>query len=236
MATKAAATTATQKNTEAPSLFNLAKLEIKVVGVTPLLTANPASMQPELNTSASARPKKSKDLTSQEVAEQAAYVDKDGDYAFPNQALVSAILEAAELMKLKVGSGRYAPSAASILASGISFDYEVEFAKLVDPTTGKPLRTFTVDARRGVNPSTGGGVVVIRPRFDEWAATFHLLVDTGNDQLMAVLHSSFSEILRYAGSSVGLGAFRAYVKPRAKAKRGVGGPFGKFSAQVSPEK
>lgn len=213
-------------------LFNLDKLVIEVVGITPLLCANPADMQPDEG--GGTRTKKQKDTSKEAVCRRAAYFDADGHCAFPNVALFSAIMDAAELMKLKTGTGRYAPSAASILQAGLDFDYEVILTKLLNPNTKQPLteKDYEIDMRRAVNQNTGGAIVAIRPRFEKWSARFNLLVDTGNADCMSVIANYFDDILKYAGTSVGLGAFRKYIKPKGRAKKSPGGPFGKFSAQV----
>jgi len=214
------------------TLFNLDRLTIHVEGITPLLCANPADMQPE--ESGATRTKKQQDNAPAAVARRQSYIDGDGHCAFPNVALFSCIMDAAELMKLKVGSGRYAPSAASILQAGLTFDYETTLTKLVDPKTGKPLteKDYAIDMRRAVNGNTGGAIVAIRPRFDTWAANFKLIVDTSNTDCMGVISNYFEDILRFAGMSVGLGAFRAYIKPRGRNKKSSGGPFGKFTAWI----
>lgn len=215
------------------SLYKPDKLKIRVVGVTPLLCANPSSMQ--LEGDSSGRTATKKKPGKEELARTAAYFNEQGHCAFPNSALVSCILTAAELMKLKIGTGRYPPSALSILMAGFTFDYETKMTTLVHPETGKPLTEadYAIDMQRGVNQNTGGGIVVVRPRFDQWAATFSLLVDSSNSELMGLINGYFDDILRFAGMSVGLGAFRAYVKPKGKtAKPRPGGPYGKFAAKI----
>jgi hypothetical protein len=50
---------------------------------------------------------------------------------------------------------------------------------------------------------------------------------------MAVINDYFPDILNFAGMSVGMGAFRAYVKPKGKQKKAGGrGPFGKFRGRI----
>lgn len=217
----------------AAPLFSMDKLRIKVVGVTPLLCANPSSMQPESD--APSRSKKADDKRPDVVCRKAAYFDADGNCAFPNVALFSAILTAAELMKLKIGTGRMAPAAANFIRAGLTFDWETTLTTLIHPKTGKPLteKDYEIDMRRAVNQNTGGAIVAIRPRFEVWAAVFDLLVDTSNADLMGVIENYFDDILKYAGMSVGMGAFRAYIKPKGKgAKQSAGGPFGKFAATI----
>jgi hypothetical protein len=210
-----------------PSLYSLDKLTVEVVGITPLLCANPADMQPE-GTGPSRGSKKDKDNSPEAVARRAAYFDADGNCAFPNVALYSAIIDAATLMKLKVGSGRYAPSAASILEAGLDFNYKVINTTVCHPDTWKPLaeKDYEIDMRRAVNQNTGGAIVAIRPRFDKWAAK-------SNSDCMGVIDAHFDDILRFAGMSVGLGAFRAYIKPKGRAKKSAGGPFGKFAGEIA---
>lgn len=216
------------------ALYAPDRLTIEVVGVTPLLCANPASMQPEAD--ASGRSKSKQTPTKEEVARTAAYIDADGHCCFPNSAILSCILSAAELMKLRVGSGKYAPGAAKIIGEGLSFDYEVRLTKLINPKTREPLteKDYEIDMQRGVNQNTGGGIVVIRPRFDHWAAHFRLLVDTGNADLMGLIDKYFPDILRFAGMTVGMGAFRGMIRKRTKAKviYVPGGPYGKFSGRI----
>lgn len=216
-----------------PGLFELATLKIKVVGISPLLCHNPAgSMQAP--TGAMKRGT-SKIPEPEAEAKAGLYLDADGDIAFPNASLFAAIVAAAELMKLKVGNGRYDPTVATVLRGGLSASYEVELVKLLDPKTGKSLKDYTVDSRRAVIPANGSSVIRSRPRFDAWSATFVLQADSGDPNLMAILDSTLPEILRYAGVRVGLGDFRAYIKPPKgdKKKQSLGGPFGKFSAVVA---
>lgn len=225
---------------EVPQLFELNRLQIKVVGVTPLLCANPSSMLPESEVETPPRGSKSsgKKQATADICRDAAYFDADGHCGFPNVALFSCILAAAELMKVKVISDkkeRYPPSAASVIQEGMSFDYKTKLVKLRNPKTLEPLTEsdYAIDMQRAVNQNTGGAIVAIRPRFDQWCAIFDLLIDTENMRLMGLLHSQFSPILAFAGSSVGLGAFRAYVQPKGRgAKRRAGGPYGKFTAAI----
>ncbi len=215
------------------SLFELEKLRIKVIGITPLLCANPSSMTPESD--AGSRSKKKDDTSPEAVARRAAYIDADGECCFPNVALFSAILTASELMKLKIGTGRMAPAAATYIRAGLTFDYETKMAKICNPATNKPYKAgdYEIDMQRAVNQNTGGAVVAIRPRFDKWTATFNLLIDSSNTALMQVVDKYFDDIMRFAGMSVGIGAFRAYVKPKGKmAKQAAGGPYGKFKATI----
>lgn len=217
-------------------LYKLDTLKIKAIGLTPLLCSNPSGMQPQLETGAMTRGKRAaKDDSVEAVCRRAAYFDSDGDCAFPNAAIVSAIKDAADLMKIRVGTGKYARSALTVLEGGIWFDDKVELTKLVHPKTGKPLseKDYKVDMRRAVNQKTGGAIVAIRPRFDEWSTTFHLLIDSSNTELMSMLSKYGDSILGYAGISVAFGAFRAYIRPKKKGQRAGGqGPYGKCKLTI----
>lgn len=210
------------------SLFELERLSIKVVGMSPLLCHNPASMKAA---SPDTTRTKSKIPSPEEEAKAGLYVDEDGDYAFPNGALYSALVTSAELLKLKAGSGRMAPSVAGILMGGLGTDHNVRAVKLLDPETMNPLKSYEVDLQRVVIPSSGSSVIRARPRFDKWAAIFQLQLDTGDPNLMAVLNEHLPVIFRHCGVRVGLGDGRAYVR-KLKGKPSFGGPFGKFTAEV----
>jgi len=215
------------------SLFRLDKLRIKVVGITPLLCSNPAPMQPK--SSDTARAKSKVEATPEAICRQAAYFDAEGNCAFPNSALRSAILDAAGLMKIRMGSGTYAKGAESILRTGLSFDHEVRFTKLLHPVSGEPLteKDYQIDMQRAVNQKSGGAITAIRARFDQWAAVFYLLVDSGNADLMALLASHhFGDILGFSGMNVGLGAYRAYIRPKGKNPPGGNGPYGKYGGSI----
>lgn len=217
------------------TLFQLDKLKIHVVGLTPLLCSNPAGMMPAPSGKGGRPGPPKTHKTPEEIALSQCYLDDDGNCAFPNIALCSAIMLAAGRMDIRVGTGKYAPGAAGILHTGLSYDFEHEVVTLVHPTTGQPLtrEDYEIDMRRAVNEKAGG-VVAIRPKFKEWAATFHLLVDSANANMMALIDMYLGDILRYAGLNIGLGAFRQYVARKLKQgeKPKPGGPFGKFSGQI----
>jgi hypothetical protein len=222
-----------EANGHTSALYSQDRLLIKVVGVSPLLCANPSSMQPE--TDAAPRTKTTKSKKPEDVCREAAYIDAEGHCCFPNKALFAAILSASELMKLKIGAGRYPTKASTIIQAGLSFDWTVSLTKLLNPKTGKPLTPddYEIDMHRAVNQNTGGAIIAIRPRFDAWSAVFHFLVDTQNADCMALVRDYFPDILKYAGMSVGLGAYRAYIEPKGKGKKkGAGGPYGKFGATI----
>lgn len=213
------------KKAVTPELFQLSRVQIKAVGISPLLCHNPAGTMkaPSGGTKRGASAIPDPDVE----AKAGLYIDADGDFAFPNSAFADSIVSAAELMKLKAGTGRYAPSVATVLRGGLSANHKVELVKLVDPKNGKPLKAYAIDSRRVVIPANGNSVIRSRPRFDSWSATFELLADAGDASLMAIMEQNLAEILRYAGVRVGIGDFRAFTKPKAK-----GGPFGKYSAVV----
>jgi hypothetical protein len=73
--------------------------------------------------------------------------------------------------------------------------------------------SWVADKRRGVNPIDRKMVCLVRPRFDQWGFDVQLSVeDSEIDIELAV------QVLRVAGSFVGLGDFRPDCR----------GPFGRF--------
>jgi len=207
--------------------FGLDTLRIRVVGITPLLMNNPANMKG--STTAAARKKTESSSPEQEVAAKC-YRDEEGHFAVPNQSLCIALIHAAELLKLRIGTGKFAPAVANLLMDGMFPDHEVQWAKLVEPKTGKALTEYEVDTRRGVNPSTNGGVLINRPKFFPWCATFSLRIDSGNSDLSSILSSHLPEIITAAGVQVGILDGRAYVKTSGKRRPGLW--FGKFRGEV----
>lgn len=84
---------------------------------------------------------------------------------------------------------------------------------ILDPKTLKPVETFEVDARPVAIPATKGRVMRYRPRFEQWAAKFDIVV---NDDMLEV--NFVHQLLTEGGQNFGIGDFR----PEK------GGPFGCF--------
>ena len=161
----------------------------RVVGVSPLLMHNPASMA----NSGEARRKTIP--TPEEEAEAGCYRDSDGMLVFPSVAFRNAVLKAAGGLKI----GR--KTLRSIL-SHIRMD--AEYVRLVDPETGEPLRDYDIDIRRAVVQRQG--VHRARPRLDRWAAELGFVVET--EIVPQNIEEILAKVLNEAGYTVGVGDYR----------------------------
>ena len=189
------------------------RLTYTVESVTPLLMHNPASMAPKPGGGKTAVKKV---LTPEEEAERAAYRSPDGFLVFPTQAFRSSLLLAAEKWPIP---GKARGNISSYMAH-IQVEPD-EFVSLVDGD-GELIRDYVIDGRRGVNPSTGGGIWISRPKIEYWRATFSFIVDT---DLIGEPETMVTQILADAGKRVGVGAFRP-LPP--KTSKGKGGWFGRY--------
>lgn len=180
--------------------MNLALCKFKITGIFPLLTHNPAGMQPNANS-----PKVKKIPTPEDEARTGLYLDDDGNYCIPSIAFRSALLNG--LKGKKVGRS----SAVSVFQAAV-FNVD-EYSVLVDPENDKPLREYCIDTRRAIVQRNG--VLRSRPKFEKWGCYVHLEVD-----LDITTPQQVEEALNIAGQVIGVGDFRIE-------KRGT---FGKFTA------
>jgi len=142
--------------------------------------------------------------TPREQATPKAYVDKDtGVLYVPGVNIFSCLISAGRFHK--AGKNKLTTQKTSLVPAGL----EVE-----ELVCSLGTKTWEVDSRSVVIPSTGGRIMCHRPRVDDWKLTFTLIVD--HDMFDRKL---VQDLLDTAGKKVGLGDYR----PERK------GPFGKFS-------
>jgi len=144
--------------------------------------------------------------TPREQAEKVAYRNGNGFY-FPGTWIAGAMIEAGGNHKMR-GSRKslkyIVPAALRVL--------EVDVP--LRNGDGKSLiHDFEVDSRPVTIPSTKGRIMRHRPRFDNWSASFHLVI---NDSLLE--EATAQRLLTEAGEQQGIGDFR----PNKR------GPFGCF--------
>lgn len=184
-------------------------MEIRLVGLTPLLMNNAAS---QLGADR-ARSRRKSVFVPEEEAEKAAYRDSQGYLVFPTAGIRSSILKAASQLKAEGIRGR--KSLAQVL-SGVLFPVE-EFVWVT--RDGKPLKEYAVDIRRAVVQRQG--VLKARARVDlpwEIRAVFALDLDRVTPGFL----ESIEEAANIAGRSVGIGDYR----PERR------GTFGRFQAEL----
>lgn len=141
-----------------------------------------------------------------ETAEKAAYRMSNGNLYLPGAAIARLLREAASAHKQR-GSRKslkyIMPAAVLVLEDQIP----------LRDSQGAPLRSFEIDSRPVVIPSTKGRIMCHRPRLNEWNIEFTLEVD--EDTIDA---DFIHQLLTEGGRKLGVGDFR----PEK------GGSFGRF--------
>lgn len=185
--------------------MNLEPVTYKIIGLTPLLMDNPASMGEKTAGKASGK------VDPKAEAQKAAYFNEKGNYYYlPCAAFRKCIFSGTKQRKIgKMSAMSYAMAA---VFTGIK---EVI---ILDPATWKPVKNYEIDVCRGVNPSNGAGIQVIRPRFDKWGCLLPLKIDA------ELVHPEqfVLDWLNRGGQMAGVGAYRIEN----------GGEFGSFRAEL----
>jgi hypothetical protein len=137
-------------------------------------------------------------------AEYHCYRNSDGRCFIPSEQIRGSLIGAGTYMKAKVG--------------GRSKSMKVIVAATFQPTPEEILLPDfdTIDKRSAVNKNIKARIMVIRPKWSEWSASFALNVyeDT-------ITKETVSQLINYAGSYVGIGSYR----PTAN------GLFGRFELE-----
>lgn len=142
--------------------------------------------------------KRGKIMERPEVAQQDAaraeyhcYRNEEGKCYIPADQIRGALIAAGSYMKAKVG--------------GRSKSMKVIVAATFVPTPDQILMPDydAIDKRSGVNRNVKARIIVIRPKWTKWEASFVLNVyeDT-------ISEATVRELVNYAGSYVGIGSFR----------------------------
>jgi len=182
----------------------MAKLQVTLRGITPLLMHNPmgSMTQTGAKTPAQRIPKP------EDEAERATYQDEEGNLVFPMAAIPSAILYAA--IGYKIGRRGAKSVLAGALLNFTSLDGDVEWLPLTDHN-GVPQTEYEIDIRRVVIQRSA--ILRARPKLKEWQTE---LIITFDEQF--VDRETVLLTLKRAGVVAGLGDFR----PQR------GGLFGRF--------
>jgi len=171
------------------------KVNVTIQGTTPILFNRFRDVAIE------GKSKKRTGALEQSEIEDKLYKDEKGKIQLPAVYIKNSITEAAKQFKI-VGKNKATYS--KIVGSSVDvMPFYIEFE------SGK-YEIFRISA---VNPMTKGRIMVSRPKFNKWSATFQIVL---NDSQVDV--SVINEILEHAGKYVGLGDWR----PEKK------GMFGKF--------
>ncbi len=141
--------------------------------------------------------------TPREQCEPRLYKDEEGHLGIPQPNVLACIIAGGSFFK--AGKSKITTKQTSILCSCL--DLQGVFIPL------DHKEPWTIDERAVRIPSTGGRVLCYRPRFNDWALSFKLELDTS-----MIATKLLRDIVDTAGKRVGLGDFRPATK----------GPFGKF--------
>jgi hypothetical protein len=171
-------------------------LQVKIVGVTPLLMNNPAGYlqqeQAEVENEklVKKRGKVAKE-TPQGEAEKRAYRMKDGNLYIPAVALYKAILKAASRVQIKTDKGKTI-SASSTIAGTMA---------IVPDKISLGTKKYEIDERLVVIQQMGRKPKILRrrPKLEKWDATFNILY---NDEW--VKPEIIEELLIEAGQRIGI--------------------------------
>lgn len=122
-------------------------------------------------------------------------------YFIPSDHFRMSMIEAGKMVKGKIGGST---KSMSNVVAGLF---------MVSPEGIEIPRWQQIDKRSAVNRNIKGRVIVIRPRWNEWSATFDLIVDEDS-----ITVETIQRILEYSGKYIGIGSYR----PQNK------GQFGRF--------
>jgi len=157
------------------------------VGLSPLLTHNPAAMQ------TTGRGGKGRQIpTAEQEAEAGCYRTADGLFAAPGIAFRNSILEAAPQWR----AGRLYMSA--VLAHITVVEDLVPLYR----RDGSPVGSYEIDMRRAI--VQGQGIIRARPKFVDWAGFF--TVDY--DEALVTDLTRLRDIANDAGGRIGVGDYR----------------------------
>lgn len=172
----------------------------RLVGLTPIMMSNPASMSEPKPAGPVTRTRAA--LDPQEEAERAAYRADDGRLYMPAVALRSSILKASVGYKVQKETAKRYLSDLMVLPED----------RMYLERASSPVEDFIVDRRRAVNKQKGG-IIVSRPLIDlPWEIPVVLAWYKGEGNERAEDNNQFIHILlqtaERAGRQIGVGAFR----------------------------
>jgi hypothetical protein len=144
----------------------------------------------------------------QEEAAKKVYRDHKGHAVIPRENLMACLIAAGQFIRLD-GKRQLSTKDTSIVPGLLMIDED--YFPILKPGTGDEsewgLAEWKYDMRQGRNPNGEEAVCIVRPRWDEWALTFHCTIDT--DELS---EDAFRKLFDYAGRRVGLCDYRVIRK------------------------
>lgn len=133
-----------------------------------------------------------------EVAQKKLYLTNDTQLPYlPADMLMACLINAGMFVKLD-GKRQMSTSKSTLLPGFVTLE---DHYMLIQTRDGQAR--WEVDMRQGRNPNTGDAICIIRPRFDNWAINFSMLIDTEQME-----DSKIRDLVDIAGRRIGVGDFR----------------------------
>lgn len=155
------------------------RIRVTIAGVSPLLMHRYSGEKP---------PGDEGNVDPRIIAEQFLHLDADGKPVIPGDALMAALVNAGKFHKF--GKSKLTTQKTTLVTAFVGVEELMPRLHDHDP--------WSVDARRIVNPSTGGARLGYRPRFDKWSCTFTLILyspnEFGENKLRALLDDALMKI------------------------------------------
>lgn len=142
-------------------------------------------------------------------AEFHCYRNGTGKCFIPSEHIRGALINAGGMVKSKVGNSK--KSMKNIVAAMF----------FVTPEHIEMPEYDAIDKRSAVNKNIKARVISIRPKWNDWSASFQLNID--NDSITT---ATIKEIISQAGNYIGIGSFRPTNN----------GMFGRFTLETFEEK
>lgn len=182
----------------------------KIVGKTPLMQSNPATLCEEPDVAGLGVKKKYNDA---EEAALRVYLNPDGQFVHPSAAFRKCMMTA-------VSGRKFGKKAARMVIAGAVFPVETECVILNG--NGKPATHYEIDKQ----PAVVGKARIprCRPKFFPWSILLPLELDAE-----LITAEQTLEALRLGGRIIGIGEYR----PDPSAGKSGVGSFGRFSADIA---
>lgn len=184
----------------------LVRVQVKLVGVTPLLMNAMSEAKLLVIREKTKKPKNASKAKPRDEANGLVHRLADGRPCIPVTALMSCLIGAGQFIRLD--GKRQVSTAKSTVLPGLMRIFSTEL-----PITPG---TWEVDIQQGRNPNGGEAVCIIRPRFDIWAFDVDIEVDQRE-----IAIATIRQLFDIAGARLGLLDFR----PQRK------GIFGQFRVE-----
>jgi hypothetical protein len=174
------------------------RMSFTIVGKSPLLTHNPASMSGANKSSSKA----AKVIPSPEdEARKGLYINDAGEFCIPSIGIRNGFIEASKRWRGSWQKGK------QTLKGDVSHIVIEQELLTIYTANGETAKDYAVDTRRAVVQHNG--ILRSRPRFDDWMVAFEFIYDSDllpDDE--PTIRTLFTSVLNDAGNRIGLGDYR----------------------------